>query len=248
MLQRYRLSNDTKLAVVGDIHEHEYQFDELVKLIKPSEKMLLVSVGDIYDKGFGPEAAESITKKLQILVDNKVAYAVRGNHELKHIRKTRRDPSPGIQWWRKQPLVLNFCYDNGSMITVLHGGVTPLHTWNNLSDIEICYVRTIDEDGKMIKLQWVEKEGKKELIPEKPNGKVWHHLYDGRFGYIASGHDVQSDGTPKFYNYSCNLDSGCYMTGKLSCQIFSSQGREDLLTVEGPFKNGLLSPNQVQEM
>lgn len=235
-MKEIKLSDDVRLAIVGDIHEHRKQFDELVNRIKPSDKMILVSVGDLLDKGDGIETGYYITDTFQTLHEKGHAYVVRGNHELKHIRKAIREKriSPQLQWLAKQPLTWSFLFENGNRITVLHGGVKPSHTWDDLDhNVEVCYIRTIDEDGNMIPLVWTLENGIKVLRPAKAGGKCWHEIYDGRFGYIAAGHDPQKDGAAKFYNYSCNLDTACYDTGVLTCQIFGANGKEDLIQIKG---------------
>lgn len=222
----------TKLAIVGDIHEHEYQFDRLLKIIQPSEKMFFVSVGDIYDKGYGPIVAQSITDKIRHMSDQGYGFIVRGNHELKNIKKAKyyHNMTSQLVWLDRQPLALSFVFENGSRVTVVHGGVKPSHTWDDLDyDVETSYIRKLDEDGKMIKLEWVGNE----LQPAKPGGVVWHELYDGRFGYIVAGHEPIKDGKPRFYNYSCNIDTACYCTGIMTCQIMSENGRDNLYSVEG---------------
>lgn len=222
-----------KIAVVGDLHEQERHFDQLLERINPTPgKMVLVSVGDLYDKGKGPSHAESMADKIKILNQDEVGFIVRGNHELKHIRRYKKNLTPQLQWLQTQPLVLSFVFDNGSRVTVLHGGVKPKHTWADLSfDLEVAYLRDLDQDDNMIRLQWIEKDNTRFLQPAKPGGVSWHTKYDGRFGYIAAGHEPQVDGIPKFYNHSCNLDTSCYSTGVLSCQVFGSQGREELIQI-----------------
>jgi hypothetical protein len=140
-----------------------------------------------------------------------------------------------LAWCRQLPLALFFEFSTGAKLTIVHGGVTPKHTWDDLGvNVETCYVRTVDEQGNMIRMIWVVRDGQKVLVSEKPNGKLWHEVYDGRFGYIASGHAAQKDGVAKFYGYSCNLDTACYDTGILTAQIFGESGREDLISVQGP--------------
>lgn len=227
-----KVPSGTKIAVVGDIHENEYHFDKLVEKIKPSKDMILVSLGDLYNKGQGPKYAEAICDKIKSLNELGFAYIVRGNHELKLIKKATREKlmTPQLTWLARQPLALSFVFCNGTRVTTVHGGVKPSHTWDDLEqDVEIAYIRDLDHDGNMIKLKWNE-EGK--LVPTSTDGKSWHSFYDSRLGYIASGHNSQSDGIPKFYNYSCNLDTACYQTGVLTCQIFSENGREDLIFIK----------------
>lgn len=224
--------NGTKLAIVGDIHEHEEQFNKLLDIVQPSEKMFFVSVGDIYDKGFGHLAAHSITDKIRVMCEKGYGFVVRGNHELKNIKRANntRSMTPQLSWLEKQPLVLSFLFENGSRVTVVHGGVKPSHTWDDLDyDVETSYIRKLDEDGEMIKLEWVGND----LRPNKPGGLSWHETYDGRFGYIVAGHEPLKDGKPKFYNYSCNIDTACYCTGIMTCQIISESGLETLHSIQG---------------
>jgi hypothetical protein len=234
------LKKGTEVVVIGDVHEHEVQFDELVKKIDPSPDRLLVSVGDIYGKGFGTKVAGSIVDKLKTLIDDGVAYVIRGNHELKHIAKYRKNGKPlpeHLMWFAKQPLSLIFKFYNGTYLTVVHGGILPCHTLSDIANnIDTCYIRRVDKCGKMIPLIKSVVDDREELVQKKPDGILWHKLYDGRFGYIASGHDSQKDGIPKFYNYSCNLDLATYHTGKLAGQFFSEVGREELFIVDGKAK------------
>ena len=228
----------TKIAVFGDVHEHPEQFQKMMNEIDPSRKMWVVSVGDIYDKGFGMKTAEAMTQELMTLRKRGVGWAVPGNHEIKHIRKSKKDPSEALIWWRRQPLALSFQFESGSRLTVVHAGVTPHHTWGDIKkDIEVVYVRDVDEDGRMIPLIWKDINGVSTLVKSKEGGDSWHQKYDGRFGYIASGHAAQKDGEAKFYKFSCNLDSAVYDTGILTAQVFEEDGSLGrLIRVQGTAK------------
>lgn len=230
-----------KIAVVGDIHEHDLQFYDLLGQLNPGTNLIFVSVGDIYDKGFGISKAEKIVRTFQELHALGYGYVVRGNHELKNIKNKRyAGLSQELAWLDRQPLSLSFEFINSSRVTVVHGGVSPAMTWDDLSNnIEICYIRNLDQNGHPIRLQWDGKNKDRRLVEAKRGGKSWHSFYDGRFGYIASGHDSQKDGIAKFYNYSCNLDTSCYDTGILTAQIFSEYGREDLVIARGQSKKSL---------
>lgn len=231
----------TQIAVVGDIHEHEYQFEKMLDEVQPSNDMWLVSVGDIYDKGAGRKTAEKITDKFRELQEKGHAFVVQGNHEKKNIKNFQKHNrlSDQLEWLNEQPLVLSFVFDNTTRLTVMHGGVKPSHKWSDLNvDIETCYIRNLDDRGEMIKLKWVPIKGsttnEKELRPAKEEGRSWHTIYDGRFGYIAAGHEPLKDGKPRYFNYSCNVDTACYCTGILTSQVFNSKGRGNLISVTGP--------------
>jgi len=229
------------IAVMGDVHEHEEQFRAMLEEIRPRDNMWIVSLGDIYDKGFGKKSAERITDELIQLQNKSICYAVRGNHEVKLIRKVRHTPkqTPQLKWWSEQPLVLTFNFHTRNTITILHAGVTPLMTEGDFGHgVEVVYVRDVDDEGQMIPLVWKNINGVQTLVKSKEGGKNWHEIYDGRFGYIVAGHAAQKDGEAKFYNYSCNLDSGIYDSGILTTQIFNDEGKGNrLVTVKGtPFK------------
>src|SRR5690606_21113842 len=85
-----KVPKNCKLTFVGDIHEQEGHFDRLLNKIKlEKDKNILVSLGDVYDKGNGIKYAESIINKIKNLYENDLAYFIRGNHEQRHIRISR---------------------------------------------------------------------------------------------------------------------------------------------------------------
>ena len=235
-----QVPRNTVITVIGDIHEHKQQFDEAIKIIKPSSKHWFVSVGDIYNKGYGRDIGDLIVEKIKGLVKDDIGFIIQGNHEQKLLRSAKRSgekTSDQLRWLGKQPFALSFRFVNGSRLTVVHGGVKPKHGWSDLQgNTDLLYIRTLDEDREPIPLKWQEIDGQRVLKAEK-TGRVWHEYYDGRFGYIASGHHAQKDGEPKFYPYSCNLDTACYTTGKLTAQTFSEKGREEFFQISGPAAN-----------
>jgi len=227
-----KLKENTVIGVIGDIHEHEEQFDEMVEKFGPSEDRILVSAGDILDKGFGKDVGFSIIRKMSEL-DN--FYCVAGNHDFKHARKAiraGRELGTELQWIDNLPWAISFVFPNGKSILVLHGGITPKNKYEDLGKSEVMYVKTVDEDGEMIPMKRKTINGKIVLSAARP-GRSWHELYDGRFGYICSGHDAQRDGRPKYYGYSCNVDTACYHTGILTCQTFDQKGLNETLYVYG---------------
>ncbi len=231
-----KLQENTILGVIGDIHEHESQFDEIVEKFQPSEDRILVSLGDIYDKGFGIKVAQSVTDKLKALSDKGFSYTVLGNHDFRHIRKgirSGKELTKQLTWLEQQPVSISFKFPNGKSVLVLHGGITPKYNWENLGDTEIMYIRSVDKDGNSIPMKKISINGKTILGAER-KGLDWHDLYDGRFGYICAGHSAQKDGIPKYYPYSCNIDTACYSTGILTCQTFDQKGLLDKIFAYGP--------------
>jgi len=236
MIRTIQIPSGQELVVVGDIHENEYHFEKMLERAEVGSKRILVSVGDVYDKGVGAQAAERIIRKIQDLHENGMAFMVRGNHEQRNIKNAEeRDAmTPELEWCKGLPMVISFLFSNQNRVTVLHAGVTPHHTWGNVSaSTEVMYVRSLDDRGRPIPLVWVEENGKKKLRAER-QGTVWHEKYDGRFGYIISGHDSQRDGVVKYYKHSCNIDTRCYDTGILAGQVVSQGTLKELILIQRP--------------
>ena len=211
------LPKNTKITVVGDIHEHSNHFFKLLNQIKPNKNNILISIGDIYGKGYGEIEAEKITKKLIEMNKEGIAFAVRGNHEQGRLSNQK---SECLNWFSTCPYSLPIRFSNQSQVLIIHAGVTPHFTDYDLQhNIQCLYLRNIDNKGNFIP------------INKKETGKPWHKYYDGRFGYIISGHDSQGDGIPKFYSYSCNIDTRCYETGKLTAIVYGENGREEIITI-----------------
>lgn len=235
-MKKIIVPKNTQVAVIGDIHEHLEQFNLILDKINPSEKMWVVSLGDACEKGWGEDSFNSITDKLIELSDAGIGYAVRGNHEVKLIKRYKNAPSKQLQWWKSRNLSLTFEFSNGALLTCLHAGVKPSMTWEDLqTNIEVVYIRDLNKKEMMIPLLWKDIDGVKTLVPAEPNGKSWHEFYQGQFGFVASGHAAQYNGLAKFYNYSCNLDSAVFETGILTAQVFDTNGKlGELITVSGP--------------
>jgi len=237
------ISKNTELLFLTDIHAHKYQFFEALKKYPPNNNRILCACGDYLDKGFletEKEDEEEICNKLMELQNDSLCFAIKGNHEIKRSKKIKDNTNTQVNWIRTLPLCLRFSFESGKRITVIHAGITPLMTENDLDkNIETCYVRDIDpETNKMIPLKWVDIDGVKTLVKEKP-GVLWHELYDGRFGFVISGHDANRQfGEARYYNYSCNLDSAVYSSGNLSILIIDGFGNiKTKDVIHGPASN-----------
>jgi predicted phosphodiesterase len=236
-----KLEDDAIVLVIGDIHEQEKQFDLMIEKFNPGPKKYLVSVGDIYDKGEGIWVGHSITQKLMRLEQKGYCFTVRGNHEAKHIKKQyykntsfseEYEFCEELDWFSKQPFYWNFEIGSFNLLTV-HGGIEPkMKEFKDLNE-DVMYVRDFDpQTGKRIKWTWKTVNGESQFLPTKEGGVPWHEMYDGRFGFVASGHEAQHDGQAKFYKHSCNLDSACYATGILTGAIFDTNGLKEVLTIK----------------
>lgn len=225
-----KLDDDVKLLCISDIHEHPDQFFDIINKFPVSDKMRLVICGDVFDKGFGFPAAEKIINTIKYHIDSGQAYMIKGNHELKNIKKNRKGENlPIFKWIESLPIALSFVYNDSTRYTVVHAGVDSTMKWYDLNyDLNVCYIRYLsNETKKMVSIVKERVDGKVIYTPKDLDVSLWHELYDGRFGYIISGHNNDPSG-PKFYKYSCNIDTGVFMSGKLTAVIFGSKGREEI--------------------
>lgn len=211
-IKTLHLQNQVKLAIVGDLHEQFDSFNSIFNHITPSENLLLISVGDIYGKGAGSQYGDLIIDRL--IESN--ALVVLGNHEHRMIRAAHS--TKHLDYLKSLPQCIAIEYSNGSKITIVHGGVLPHTGWFDLANsVDILYTRYVDKSNRATK---------------DSSCPPWHLRYDGRFGYVVSGHASQKDGVAKFYNFSCNLDSCCYATGKLTMQLFGCYGKEEKIIIQ----------------
>ena len=125
LFTRISVPRGIRLAIVGDSHGHAKAFSSA------SQEALeagcwLVSLGDVHDKGWGPKEENEITSILMDAQEKGYGYAIKGNHEIKNIRKNRHTTlTKELEWWNKQPVCISFDFWNGTKITVVHGGITP---------------------------------------------------------------------------------------------------------------------------
>jgi hypothetical protein len=215
----------TQILFVGDIHEHDDQFFSLMENWKPSLERWVVSLGDVCDKGKGDGAFEKVSHFLQDGHRQGWARAIKGNHELKRLKNRRHNLKDYDLWWKERQISLSFQFYNSNIITCVHAGIPPKLSSDDLKkNLDVCYVRDVDDQG-IIPLIWKHDEINPKLVKAREGGISWHEIYDGRFGYVISGHNAQTDGIPKFFNYSCNIDTGVYETGILTGQIIDENGK-----------------------
>ena len=234
-LIKEKLENTVKFVAISDVHEHDEIFFDLISNFSFSSDFRLLFVGDANDKGAGDESFYKIVSYIKSLVDSGFAWYVKGNHELKKIKKAKKEAErsnslhPLLKWIDQQPTAVHLSYENGQSYLGVHAGINPKMTWDKLNyDIEVAYTRLVDSNGNNISIK-LENDV---WVPMKSGGVVWHEVYDGRFGYVIAGHQPNHDG-PKFYNYSCNLDCGVFNTGKQVGLVFGCNGKEAMFESYG---------------
>lgn len=236
------LKTNQELICTSDIHEHPDQFFELLDKHKPSNDLIYVFLGDLKDKGHGEDAFVKIATKIKDLVNLGQAFFLKGNHELKAIKKNRKniDNNSIYYWIDLQPIAISFLYPNQARYTCVHAGITPKMTWDTISrDINVCYTRVLDKNGNHVHM--IKNPKTESWEPSVKDVTEWHNVYDGRFGYVVSGHNYNQN-NPTFYNYSCNIDSGVFNTGILSAVIFNQNGKKEVIKIIGePYGKKILT-------
>jgi predicted phosphodiesterase len=207
-----------RLIIYGDIHGCLDEFKVLRKKIKPTKKDIEVVVGDILNKGpFSLETLRYIIKKDILLV--------RGNNEDKILKLYKKNITEGIKPWEEKivrgikkgeikflknlPYFLKF-----KNVTVIHGGIPfGVRLSKKLSKEkrkQLTLLRYYDKDLNI--LPWYEKDKR---------DKFWSELYDGRDGFVVSGHHPFSK--PKIEKFAIDIDTGCVYGGKLTAIVFKKK-------------------------
>ncbi|WP_405496826.1 metallophosphoesterase family protein [Nocardia sp. NBC_00511] len=188
-----------RTVVVGDIHGC---FDELMELLEAlalSDEDLLVSVGDLVDRGPKPvEVVEFFRAR-----GNSVVVA--GNHERKHVRGvfsysqdvTRLQAGDGyaamVEWMRTLPY-----YFENEHVRVVHAGMVPGIPLSEQPEEILC--------GS--------SRGERELAARFASGH-WHDRYEDA-EVIAFGHHVTGDEPMVRDGRIFGLDTGACHGGRLT--------------------------------
>lgn len=230
-----------RLVAIGDIHGHLRGFDCLLDIIQPDHDDIVVTLGDIVDRG--PDSCGVIERMIQIK-DSFNLIPLRGNHEIMFeyfLKNQHADPewlecggaqtlasfgmdplnpditlvSPEVLDFLKEELVPLFEHEHTICV---HAGLAPI---KNL-------LFQPDED-----LYW------KKLDPEEPphpSGKI-----------VVCGHTRQKSGLPLWLGHRLCLDTNVYDGGWLTaCDLNSfeywqvnSEGttRKGELEIKGLLKN-----------
>ncbi len=217
LLRSVTTTPDARLIFIGDIHGCYDELAELLERVQPARRDVVVSVGDIVNKG--PAAAKCLE-----LWRSRGWLAVKGNNELKLLASAhpllrffardnrdvlrRRDLIRYIESW---PLVLDFP-DAG--VTVVHGGFLPQMNVT-AEDVE-AHANDIAE------LRWIRKKNGAWMAVSKEKKRkddvLWAEKWKGE-RFVLYGHTPVRE--PKINKFAMGLDTGCVYGGTLSAAIFT---------------------------
>ena len=200
-----------KFYFIGDIHGCAEELDALIQKINPSKDDVLVSVGDIVNKG--PRSEEAV----QLLIKHN-AKAVLGNHDsiIKRIfLKRTQGISPdlpikethdklydslsesSIQYIVNLPLTL---YLEEINTRVVHAGIAPFKALKENTEEELTCIRIVDPQTK-------------EYIKRTHFGYPWYYYYTGD-ERIIYGHNAAK--SIKMRKNTIGIDTGCLYGEKLT--------------------------------
>ena len=197
------MSSPETTLFIGDVHGCIHELEELLRRAGYNQKMQLVLVGDLINKG--PDSASVLE-----LAKNLGAKVVLGNHEIKflqYIRDNRTDSEEleaikrnmgaslhsWQEWLESWPLYL----ETPDWL-VVHAGIAPGKHPRDTSSRLLTKMRTWDGSGQNIK---------------HPDNPPWYHFYKDRklvvFGHWAMrGLVLRSN--------AIGLDTGCVYGGHLT--------------------------------
>jgi len=239
MTTRADVDADTTLYVIGDIHGRLDLLDVMIEKIKRdveahgSRKCMTVTLGDYVDRG---PASKGVIDRL---VGNPfpTSYVpLKGNHE-ELFEEFLKNPS-SMDRWRKlggietlhsyavpiEQLMVGRNFDEAanalrSVLPPEHRSfLSSLKTWTTFGNFFMCHAgvrpgtpldQQADED-----LLWIRQEF---LGSTMDFGKV-----------VVHGHTPTD--FPEILPNRINIDTGAYLTGRLTCLVVEQNGRRFLLT------------------
>ena len=185
--------------IIGDIHGCNEELADLLQLIGPGQGDMLISVGDIVDRG--PDSK----KVFNFFRDRENALVIRGNHEHKHLR--------GALSFSQQLTVRQFggdyeaartvmgtfpCYYEDDDLIVVHAALNPAEPMEAQREEVLC--------GTM---------GGERYLKALLAGKKWYEEYR-RFKPVVFGHHVTGKKPFIYKDKIFGIDTGACHGGWLT--------------------------------
>lgn len=218
---------NARLVFIGDIHGCYDELVELLARVDPAPDDVVVSVGDVVNKG--PAAAKCLD-----LWRERGYLAVRGNNERKLVAGARpllrffarenRDVlrrSDLLRYIAGWPLVVDI---PGRDVAAVHGGFLP-HMRVTRADVE-------RERDLVDHLRWIrKKDGHWQYVPKEKKKKgdvLWSEEWEGD-RFLVYGHTPVR--RPKFDVRALGLDTGCVYGGALTAAVRDAKGEWSIISV-----------------
>lgn len=218
-----------RLIFIGDIHGCYDELTELLQRVAPRADDVVVSVGDIVNKG--PHAARCLD-----LWRERGYLAVQGNNEQKLLRRAkpllrlfardrvlrRGDLLDAIRSW---PLVIDV---PERRIAAVHGGFLP--------QMHVAHEDVAREADAIVELRWIRKrDGEWRPVPKEKKKKddvLWAEKWRGD-RFVLYGHTPLRE--PRRDERALGLDTGCVYGGSLTAAVHAD-GEWELVSVKAKRK------------
>lgn len=220
-------SPQARLIFVGDIHGCHDELVELLARVAPAAGDVVVSVGDVVNKGPAPARCLDLWRERGYL-------AVKGNNELKLLgraspilrffaRKDRDVLRRGdlLRYLRSWPLVIDF---PAFGVSAVHGGFLP--------DMAVSAESVAVAQDVIPELRWIRKKnGDWKPIPKDKKRRddvLWAEKWKGP-RFVVYGHTPVRE--PRFDRMALGLDTGCVYGGSLTAAVWAG-GEWSTVSVE----------------
>lgn len=229
-----------RTIIIGDVHGMLVELETLLSNINITKEDVLISAGDLLDKG--PDSVGVVRKMRSLREQGYNVILVKGNHEEKHerFRRAVKEDPKRLESFKDmeklQAISAGLSDEDVAFLDtavlfhkipehdalVVHAGVLPTTVIpDSLSDPltpkarkrleRICRVRMVDPVGSMVCLG-----------QETEEDVFWADLYDGRYGHVYFGHTPYNLArSPIKFPYATGLDLGCVFGGHLAAAILS---------------------------
>lgn len=199
-----------RTIAIGDVHGCAWEFEKLLKKIKPEPTDTIIQLGDLINKGPNSHDAIAIAQDCHI-------SAVMGNHELRLLKAKKDHKGKALtsynrdtyeqltkkDWkWIKQ--LPKYIHKKPLKSVFVHGGFLPDSPWRS-QPIEV-----------VSQVQVIDKKGNPRKRSDAPSGKLWVNLWKKK-PFVIYGHIPRR----KVYRTkkTIGIDTGCVYGGNLSAYI-----------------------------
>jgi serine/threonine protein phosphatase 1 len=215
----------TRLIFIGDIHGCYDELRELLDRVAPRDRDLVISVGDVVNKGPHPVRCLELWRE-------RGYHAVQGNNELKLLGRAKpllrlfaRDEvlrrGDLLDYIRAWPLVIDVP-ERG--VAAVHGGFLP--------QMQVTREEIARERDVIPELRWIRKrDGDWHPVPKEKKKKddvLWAEKWRGD-RFVLYGHTPVRE--PRRDKQALGLDTGCVYGGSLTAAVLAA-GQWELVSVK----------------
>jgi len=226
-----------RLGVVGDVHGHKAELEEILTKLAAHQVDRIVLLGDLLDRGPDCLGCVKLAREWTFTArcgQTRRLDVVMGNHEDAYVRAWKRMPKPGertvaepgswntakrldvdaLSWLASLPYVIA---EPVLGVLCLHGGIDHHMLAPTDLDERVARIRFLDESGRGVTNPF-----------DLTNRRLhWSDRYDGRFGFVVYGH--QSWQRPRLSPFALGLDGEGWR--RMHAAVLTNETRGKVLRV-----------------